>query len=269
MCIHVAVGMREHGALRRARGPARILQHRNIGARVDFDLLGVAVAGHHLGFEDDFLARRRIQRPRQVLRLEQPEQGGLGHRQKRGEGGDDGALQAPRLEQRLHLAEQHLQVERHHQLGVAVLHLLRQLGDGVERVEVDDRPAGLHHGEEEDDEGRRVRQEQSDLGALAHAEPLQPARGALHLLADLAIGEGLAEEGRAGVVGIGGDRVVEKLVERRDAQRLMPVDAIRIVVEPRHARLRRVGRSRGAAFRHPRASPRQSSKYTPSPLPDR
>ena len=42
-----------------------------------------------------------------------------------------------------------------------------ELADGVERVVVDDRAAGLEHGEEVDDEGRRVGQEQPDLGPLA------------------------------------------------------------------------------------------------------
>ncbi len=214
------------------------------------------VTGHDLGLEDDPVARRRGHGPRQLLGTEQAKQRRLGQGQQGREGGDDGALEAAGLEEGVDLVEQHLEVERHHELGVAVLHLLGQLGDGIEGVEIDDGAAGLQDGKEEDDEGGGVGQEQPDLGALPDPEPLQPERRPVDLLADLRVGEGFAEKVGAVEVAEPVHRVVEQPVQRRDLKRHVPIDAARVVIEPRHGRLRRVGRWPGADHRsHPRCLP--------------
>ena len=58
-------------------------------------------------------------------------------------------------------------------LAPLIARLMRQLGDRIERVEIDDGAAGFEDAVIEDDEGGRVGQQQSDIHALAHAALLQ------------------------------------------------------------------------------------------------
>ena len=136
------------------------------------------------------------------------------------------------LQQRVDLVEQHLEVERHHHLGVAVLDLDGELADRVEGVVVDDRAPGFEHGEEVDDERRRVRQEQADLGSLLDAEALQARRRAIHEVCDLGIRQRLAEEVRAHEASVAGGGIVEQGVKGGHTQRHAPVDAARVAAEP-------------------------------------
>ena len=143
----VDVGVGEHGALRRARGAAGVLQHGDVVRGIDGDLLRDGRRSSMTSASSDHAWRRpAICGARQLLALEQPEQRRLGAGQQGREGADDGALQRP-ASAGLDLVEQQLEVERHHQFGVAVLHLLgRAPPSGIERIVVDDRAAGFEHG---------------------------------------------------------------------------------------------------------------------------
>ena len=126
--VHVAVGVREHGALGRARGAARVLQHGDVGQRVDGDLLGTPVAGHHLGFEHDLLARRRGRGRASSFDLNSRNSAALATGSSAGNEQTTARFKQPVSSSASTLPNSDLQVERHHQFGVAVLHLLGELG---------------------------------------------------------------------------------------------------------------------------------------------
>src|SRR5262249_47650474 len=147
----------------------------------------------------------------QLLGLEKLEQHRLGRGQKRGKGGHHRPSQAAALQQCCDLVEQQLEVERDHQLGLAVAQLEGELLKRVERVIVYDRRAELQGGVEVDDEGRAIRHQQTDLAALANAEPLQPGGSAIDRAADLGVAQRLAEEVRAWACAVAGDSLIEQL----------------------------------------------------------
>ncbi len=215
--VHVDVGVGQHGALGRAGGAAGVLQHGDVVSGSIGDRRRACRRWRATSPRARSWPRRRAAPRRQLARLEQPEQHRLGARQQAGTG-HHGALQRAGGQQRLDLVEQHLQVERDHQLGLAVLDLEGQFLERVERVVVDDRAAGLEDGVVVDDEGRRVRQEQADLGALRDAELLQAGRGAVDQPADLAVSQALAEEIGAGPAADVGDGLVEQLPQRRGSK---------------------------------------------------
>ena len=226
------VGVGEHGALGGAGGAAGILQHRDVGQGIDGRLLVLAVVLAHIGVGDDVGCHRRLRRVGQVLALEELEEHRLGARQQGREGGDDRPLQRAGLHQAFHLVEQQLEIERDHQLGLAVLDLEGQLLERVEGVVVDDRAAGLQRGEVVNDEGRAVRHQEPHLGALLDAELLQPGGRPIDHAADLSVAQDLAQEVGAGTRGVLGDRVVEQLVEGGRGELLVPVDALGVAIEP-------------------------------------
>jgi hypothetical protein len=107
-----------------------------------------------------------------LLALEDLEQRRLGARQHACERHHDRARQNARRQQRLDLAEKCVEVMGDHDFRLAVLDLEGELFVRVERVEIDDSAAGFEDSVVEDDERRRIRQKQADLGAAHDADLL-------------------------------------------------------------------------------------------------
>ena len=231
--VDVDVGVREHRPFRRAGGAARVLQHGDVAQGIDRHRSEAAGVGQQVAFEDDAVARGRGLRPGEVLRFEQPKQRRLGGGQQRRERAYERARQHLRLQKRIDLVEEHLQVERHHELGVAVLDLAGELADRIEGIVVDDGAAGFQHGEEVDDEGRGVGQEQADLRALLDAVALQSGRGLIDEAADLGVAQRLAEKVVQGSCPCRATVSSSRRIERSHRQRHAPIDPARVALEPR------------------------------------
>jgi len=193
---------------------------------------------------------------RDVLAPDEGEQPVLGERQNTCHLGDDDLLQPGLLKHPVNLVVEHGKIQRDHDVDLAVLDLACDFALGIERVEVDDRAAGLQDAIVADDEIRCVGQEQSDLRALAHAERLEAAGRSVHQRADFGIGVAFVHEIDAGTVGKLLDGFLHQAVERSRRNLGMPIDIGRIAAFPE------VRAKSGCRFRHSIAP---SPAFAPSP----
>ena len=120
------------------------------------------------------------------------------------------------------------EVEGDQDVGLRILDLAFNLLDGVERVDVDDRPTRLQHTVIDGDEVRAIGQEDADLGAFANAKLLEALSRLIRQLAELPIGRDSIHEVDGRPVRKAGDRIVEQPLQRRLWQRRVPVDILRI-----------------------------------------
>ncbi len=134
----------------------------------------------------------------------------------------DSAFERVVRDQALDLVEQHLQIERDHQLGFAVLGLEGQLFKRIERVEIDDDAARFEDRVIKDDERRGIRKKEPDLGALHDADLLQARRGAVNQFSDVGISQRSAQEGCARIVGAGRRRLIDEAQRAASASALNP-----------------------------------------------
>ena len=136
-----------------------------------------------------------------------------------GEFADDEFFEAGRCEQLLGLGIERGEVERHQDVGLAVIDLELERGERVQGGIVDDRAAGFEHAEEGDDILGRVGQEEADMHARADAELLEPRGGAVRQRLQFRVGDPLAHEleRRLGAEPLGG--VVEHALHRREVER--------------------------------------------------
>ena len=221
--------MGQHRALRRAGGAAGVLKHRDVVVDLDLDRRGPAgivgqraeehVAGiardlRELAALDD--GKEQLLQPRQHLRH-----------------GADHEVGEPRLVERdAGLVVEDGEIEGDQDVGLGILDLALDLLDGVERVDVDDRPARLQHAVVDGDEVGAVGEQDADLGALADAELLEALGRAVCEIAKLAIGRDLVHEVDRRAVSELGDRIVEQALQRRLRQRRVPVDILRVGLLP-------------------------------------
>ena len=233
--------MGQHRALRRAGRAAGVLKHRDIVIGVDFDRLGLTrvvgqVAEEHVSgiprHAGDFLAlddgEEQTLEARQHLR----------HR-------TDHQMGQPRfLQGGAGLVVEEREVEGDEDVRLRILDLFLDLLDGVERVEIDHRPARLEHAEIAYDRGRAVGQEQADLAALGHPEFLESLRRLGRERADLRIAHDAVQEIDRGAVGVAGRRFVQQQVQRAGGNLGMPVDIRRVGFFPG------VGAASGVALCH-------------------
>jgi hypothetical protein len=117
-----------------------------------------------------------------------------------------------------HLGE----VREHDDRGrTGVGELVVQLACGVERVDVDHRHAGAQDTEQHHRVLQRVGHHDRDAFALGQAEAVLQHRGEGRTLAfELAVGQRVTEVGVSRPVGIGGDRLLEDLDDRRNPFRI-------------------------------------------------
>ena len=80
------------------------------------------------------------------------------------------------------LEKRTVKIVRDHDLGFAVLCLKGQLFQSIERIEIDDRAASFQYCKVIDDEGRRIRQEEADLGSSPDPGFLKPGSDPVHLM---------------------------------------------------------------------------------------
>jgi hypothetical protein len=98
---------------------------------------------------------------------------GLGRRCHFRYGADDKNFQSRRPEQPTHLRVKGLEVERHKDVGLAVVDLVLKNPFRIQRRVVYNRATRFHHAEECDDVMRCVGKIESDMHARAHAELLE------------------------------------------------------------------------------------------------
>ena len=113
-----------------------------------------------------------------------------------------------------------------------VLELWAQLVGGVERVVLDDNTADLLHSKEGGDVLRAVRQHDRHAVTRANAKGFQTCGGAAHLAIELAKRLGAAEEPGGGVVAVGGQVVVVKIVQRAVAVLQRVGGPLGVVLQP-------------------------------------
>ena len=212
--VDVDVGVRQHRALRGARGAAGVLQHGDVVVGA-IDRAGPSPCEQDVGADDDPVLDRRGARARQVLDLSSLRQHRLsGRQQLRERGHHDGALERAGRSSASTLSNSSLRSS----VTISSVSLSStwnvQLLDRVERVVVDHRPAGLEHGEVVDDERRAVGEQQAHLRPLLHAELLQPGGGPLGEQPDLGVRVSLRpRKFGARAAAVPRHRLVEQLVE--------------------------------------------------------
>ena len=114
----------------------------------------------------DAVGNRRTPELGQVLALGKGVQDFLGQRQGIGKVTDNERFDMPGLHQFFGFFKDQLQVERDHHIGPGIARDMAELGYGVERIAIDDDPAGAEHGVIGDRIKRRIGQHQGDAGAL-------------------------------------------------------------------------------------------------------
>ena len=124
------------------------------------------------------------------------------------------------------------EVEGDQDVGLRILDLALDLLDGVERVDVDNRPAGLQHTVIDGDEVRAIGQEDADLGALANPEFLEALGRAIRQVAEFPIGRDPVHEVDGRAVCEAGDRIVEQPLQGRLGQRRVPIDILWVGLFP-------------------------------------
>ncbi len=236
--VHVGVGdqvrVRQHGALGRPGGAARVLQQRQVVHRVDRRLAG------RLALEQ----RRERHRGRTL---------GQGRGQLRAGGLGPGRRQPqaellPRrqvVRDRRHDDRGHVgvgldgghrvedPVQAHDDLGPAVGELGAQLGRGVQRVVLDGDRTQAQRREQRDDVLRAVRQHDRDPVARPHAEPGQSGGEAVDGVLELAVGEPGAQERQGRARREAGHGVVQQPGQRHDREVVVLGDPGRVLREPR------------------------------------
>ena len=181
----------QHRALGRAGGAAGILEQRDVALRIDRHLGVGAVIGDQLRKARD----PRIVRERAgFLALEQPEQQRLDRREPSGDRSHHQSLQARLVEHLERGRQQGGGRQREQDRRAAVLDLMRQLVDGVERREIDHGRPGRHRAIIGSDIMRHVGQEQPDPVPLADAQRLQALGDARNAPGDLVIAVFAAHE---------------------------------------------------------------------------
>ena len=227
--VGVEIGVAEHGALGYAGGAAGVLQYGDVAGGIDGGRLEGAVVVEELG-EGDVAAV--IGHVGDVGALEERKQQAFGKGQHFGHVADDQRLDPGLLQHGLHLGIERFQVEGHHDVGLAVLDLVHKLVFGVERAVVDHRAAGLENAEIANHELRAVGQEEAHLDPLADTQLLEAGGGAAHHVADFAVAVLLAEKVEKGILRKPVDGVVEQGIERLDGNLRLPVDVLRVSLEP-------------------------------------
>ena len=136
------VGVGQHRALRDSGGAAGVLKHRDIVVDLDLDRRGPAGVVGQLAEEHMAGIARYLG---DLAALDQGEEQPLEAGQHVRHGADH-QMGEPRLFKRdAGLVVEDGEVEGDQDVGLRILDLALDLLDGVERVDVDDRPAGLQH----------------------------------------------------------------------------------------------------------------------------
>ena len=221
--------MAEHRTLGNAGGAAGVLQHGDVLVGINLlrrisavvvDQLGEGDVGAVIGHAGD------------VAAFEQREEQALGERQNLRHGADDQGLDPALLQHGLHFRIEHLEVQRHHDVGVRILDLVQQFLFRIERTVVHHRAAGLEDAVVGNHELRTVRQEQADLDALADAEALEAGRGTVHQMSHFGICVLLAEKVENVVRWKAVHRIVHQSPDRLAGKLLIPLDVFRVFFQP-------------------------------------
>ena len=196
------IGVREHGALGQAGGPAGILQHRDGFVDVADGIgLRLAIVVDELGEGDVAFVRRHLG---QLLGGAQMGPHALGMAGKLGEIADHEMFHAGLAQQMAHLGIERGKIERDENVGLAVLDLVLEHALGVERGIVDDRAARPEHAEESDRVMRRIGEIEPDMHARFHAQRLKALGGAIGERIELRVSDLAAHEierGRGSAIG--------------------------------------------------------------------
>ena len=145
---------------------------------------------------------------------------------------DDEGFQSRCFEQPAHLRVKRLQVERHENVGLAVVDLVLENLFRIQGRVVDYRAAGFHHPEERDDIVRRVGQIEPDMYAGAHAEFLKSLGRPISEVAQISIRDFLVHEIEGGIIRPLGGRSLQNLVERHRRQFRVPTDTTWVRLDP-------------------------------------
>ena len=224
------VAVRQHRALRHARGAAGILQHGDVAVGIDGGGRQRAViVGQRAEIE-----MRRIAWPcRRVAALEQAIEQALRRRQYVGHALHDNFLERGRTQQRGRQHIELLDVERDQHFRAGILDQVADFAGGVERVQIHHGAAGHRHREIADHIGRRIGQQQRHARALDDTVRGEARGGAAHQIADLAIGIAAPQKIETRLVAMHGGGVEQQLMDRPAGIIGMPIDSRRIGFKPR------------------------------------
>ena len=232
----IAVG--QHRTLGQAGGAAGVLQHRERIGRIGDGMTAIVRAMIQQTLEAA-MAIIRCDR-RQLLTRGELAAHRLRMPRHLGEIADHQRLQPRGIEQARHLRIEQREIERDHNVGLAVLDLVLQHLGGIERRVVDHRAARLQHAEEADEIVRRIGQVEPDMDPRSDAEHLEAFGGAAGERVELAVADAPSHEFDRRLIRPLRRGILQDLLHGHDRNLGIPAHARRIGLDPKRAQ-RRVG----------------------------